>query len=92
MPPVTSKSSESSSNIRHERKPGVDLTLVNRLGLRELHVTMQPLPGERPANLLWRLDNLLREKLKNSTLAPYVEVLAEIAGDEEPIVQHYAIE
>ncbi len=41
---------------------------------------------------IYQLDNLLREKLKNSTLAPYVEVLAEITGDEEPIVQHYAIE
>ncbi len=41
---------------------------------------------------IFQLDNLLREKLKNSTLAPYVEVLAEIAGDEEPIVQHYAID
>jgi len=41
---------------------------------------------------IYQLDNLLREKLKNSTLAPYVEVLAEISGDEEPIVQHYAIE
>ena len=61
MPPVTSKSSESASTIRHERKPGVDLTLVNRLGLKELHFTLQPLPGERPANLLWRLDALLRE-------------------------------
>jgi len=41
---------------------------------------------------IYQLDNLLREKLKNSTLAPYVEVLAEITGDEEPIVQHYSIE
>ena len=41
---------------------------------------------------IYQLDNLLREKLKNSTLAPYVEVLAEITGDEEPIVQQYAIE
>lgn len=41
---------------------------------------------------IYQLDNLLREKLKNSTLAPYVEVLAQIAGNEEPIVQQYAIE
>jgi metal-dependent HD superfamily phosphatase/phosphodiesterase len=41
---------------------------------------------------IYQLDNLLREKLKNSTLAPYVEVTAEIAGDEERIVQHYSIE
>jgi metal-dependent HD superfamily phosphatase/phosphodiesterase len=41
---------------------------------------------------IYQLDNLLREKLKNSTLAPHVEVFAQIAGDEEPIVQQYAIE
>ncbi len=41
---------------------------------------------------IYQLDNLLREKLKNSTLAPYVEVVAEIAGEEERIVEHYAIE
>ncbi len=41
---------------------------------------------------IYQLDNLLREKLKNSTLAPYVEVTAEIAGDEERIVQHYSID
>lgn len=41
---------------------------------------------------IYQLDNLLREKLKNSTLAPYVEVLATITGDEEPIVQQYSIE
>ncbi|MEW5826152.1 MAG: HD domain-containing protein [Candidatus Bipolaricaulota bacterium] len=41
---------------------------------------------------IFQLDNLLREKLKNSTLAPYVEVLAEVTGEEERIVEHYAIE
>jgi metal-dependent HD superfamily phosphatase/phosphodiesterase len=41
---------------------------------------------------IYQLDNLLREKLKNSTLAPYVEVIAEIAGEEERIVEHYSIE
>jgi hypothetical protein len=41
---------------------------------------------------IYQIDNLLREKLRNSTLAPYVEVTAEISGEEERIVQHYAIE
>jgi len=41
---------------------------------------------------IFQLDNLLREKLKNSTLAPYVEVVAEISGDEEKIVERYSIE
>ena len=41
---------------------------------------------------IFQLDNLLREKLKNSTLAPYVEVIAEIAGDEEKLVERYSID
>ena len=41
---------------------------------------------------VFQLDNLLREKLKNSTLAPYVEVVAEISGEEEKIVERYSIE
>ena len=34
----------------------------------------------------------LREKLKHSTIAPYVEVVAEVAGEEKSIVQRYSIE
>jgi metal-dependent HD superfamily phosphatase/phosphodiesterase len=41
---------------------------------------------------IFQLDNLLREKLKNSTIAPYVEVVAEIAGDEEKLIERYSIE
>lgn len=41
---------------------------------------------------IYQLDSLLREKLKNSTLAPYVEVVAQITGDEEPLVQNYSID
>jgi len=41
---------------------------------------------------IFQLDNLLREKLKHSTLAPHVEVVAEIAGDEQKIVEKYTIE
>lgn len=41
---------------------------------------------------IYQLDSLLREKLKNSTLAPYVEVIAEITGDEESLVKRYTID
>jgi len=41
---------------------------------------------------IYQLDNLLREKLKNSTLAPHVEVVAEITGEEEKIVERYSID
>ena len=41
---------------------------------------------------IFQVDNLLREKLKNSTLAPHVEVIAEITGDEEKIIERYSID
>lgn len=41
---------------------------------------------------IFQLDNLLREKLKNSTIAPYVEVTAEVSGEEEKIVERYSID
>jgi metal-dependent HD superfamily phosphatase/phosphodiesterase len=41
---------------------------------------------------IFQLDNLLREKLKNSTIASYVEVVAEVSGDEKSIVEHYSID
>jgi len=41
---------------------------------------------------IFQLDNLLREKLKNSTIAPYVEVVAEITGAEEKLIERYSID
>ena len=41
---------------------------------------------------IFQLDNLLREKLRNSTLGPYVEVEAAVVGEEENIVQRYSID
>jgi len=41
---------------------------------------------------IFQLDNLLREKLKNSTIAPYVEVIAEVSGEEKKIVERYSID
>jgi len=33
---------------------------------------------------IFQVDELLRRKLRNSTLAPYVEVVARIEGETEP--------
>jgi len=41
---------------------------------------------------IFQLDNLLREKLKNSTIDSYVEVDAEVVGDEKNILQKYSID
>ena len=43
------------------RHPGLDATIVQRDGFREFHVTVRPLPGERPFLWAWRLDSFLRE-------------------------------
>src|SRR5689334_14810000 len=49
-------------NIERVRRPGLDAAIVHRDGLRELHLTLSPLPHERPSILLWRLDSFLRER------------------------------
>jgi hypothetical protein len=71
---------------------------VSALAIRKVHLSA----GEsRPIRIsiemsnsagIYQLDNLLREKLKNSTLSPYVEVEAAVVGDEENIVQRYSID
>ncbi|MDD4903978.1 MAG: HD domain-containing protein [Candidatus Bipolaricaulis sp.] len=71
---------------------------VSAMAIRKVHLSA----GEtRPIKIaiemsnsagIFQVDNLLREKLKNSTIAPYVEVVAEVAGEEKSIVQRYSIE
>ena len=41
---------------------------------------------------IFQLDNLLREKLKQSGIAQYFEVIGEIAGEEAKILERYTIE
>jgi len=41
---------------------------------------------------IFQLDSLLREKLENSTLSPYVEVEGNVVGDEEKILHRYSID
>jgi metal-dependent HD superfamily phosphatase/phosphodiesterase len=41
---------------------------------------------------IFQLDNLLREKLKQSGIAQHFEVIGEIAGEETKIVERYTIE
>lgn len=46
--------------IQRQCRAGIDTTRVDRQGLRELHISLWPLPGERPAMMLQRLDDVLR--------------------------------
>jgi enamine deaminase RidA (YjgF/YER057c/UK114 family) len=43
------------------RSPGLDLTEVVQGGIHELHLTLRPLPGEKPAIMAERLAALLAE-------------------------------
>jgi uncharacterized protein len=41
---------------------------------------------------IFQVDTLLREKLRNSTLAPYVEVIVEVLAEEKKILHQYSID
>jgi metal-dependent HD superfamily phosphatase/phosphodiesterase len=41
---------------------------------------------------IFQVDNLLREKLKASTIAPHVEVVAEVVGEEKKIIERFSID
>lgn len=41
---------------------------------------------------IFQVDSLLREKLRNSTLAPHVEVVAEVTAEEKKILGRYSID
>ena len=41
---------------------------------------------------IFQVDSLLREKLKNSTISPYVEVVAEVIEKEKKILHRYSID
>ncbi len=41
---------------------------------------------------IFQVDSLLGEKLKNSTLSPYVEVIAEVIENEKKILHQYSID
>jgi len=52
----------------------------------KIHIKMSNSAG------IFQLDNLLREKLKRSGIAPYFEVTGEVVGEEQKIVERYTIE
>ncbi len=41
---------------------------------------------------IFQVDSLLREKLQNSTIAPFVEVVAEVIENEKKILHRYSID
>ena len=49
------------TTITRHHQLGADFTVVRRLGLNELHVTIQPEPDDTIAMMLLRLDTILRE-------------------------------
>lgn len=61
MTSITSSHSQPAHRIRRERRPGLEMIIVDRFGLREFHITLLPLPGESPSEMLLRLNAQLRE-------------------------------
>jgi enamine deaminase RidA (YjgF/YER057c/UK114 family) len=55
----------SSAPITREQHPGLWLTAIDRQRIRELHLTLRPLPGEDFPALLRRLDAVLGEHEAN---------------------------
>lgn len=50
-----------SATINRERRPGLDVTTVERPGLREVHITLRALRHERPSATIRRLVATLEE-------------------------------
>jgi enamine deaminase RidA (YjgF/YER057c/UK114 family) len=57
--PTTTKTTPPST-ITRQKRPGIETVIVQREGIRELHMTIFPVHGERPSIMLWRLDSALR--------------------------------
>jgi enamine deaminase RidA (YjgF/YER057c/UK114 family) len=61
MTPVLSPAARAHRALNREQSPGLDLALVHRARVRELHLTLRPLPGETIPDTLQRLHRVLRE-------------------------------
>jgi len=66
--------------MERQRKQGADVTSISREHLREVHLTLRPMPNERPAMMLWRLEALLRE---HDATVVRIEVFGQVAAHEE---------
>ena len=47
--------------LHRQSAAGLDLAILARASVRELHLTLRPLPGETPADFFGRLAALLQE-------------------------------
>jgi len=73
-----------SPRLQHLRKPGADISVISRERLRELHITLRPLPNERTAMMLWRLEALLRAH--DATVAR-IEIMGSISVHAETVAR-----
>jgi enamine deaminase RidA (YjgF/YER057c/UK114 family) len=74
MPQTTLEPLKPRQSMNRQRSPGLDLTIVQRKGFREVHVTLRPLKRETPAALFRRLAETLRQH--NATVVRH-----EVFGD-----------
>jgi len=60
MTSLGTSASGNSAKLSHEYAPGLDLTVWSGQSVRELHLTVRPLPGEPPGDTWGRLACVLR--------------------------------
>ncbi len=74
---------------RVDLRPGMSCKVKIEKGEKrpvKIHVEMSNSAG------IFQLDNLLGEKLKHSGIAEHVEVIGEVAAEEQKIIQRYTLD
>jgi enamine deaminase RidA (YjgF/YER057c/UK114 family) len=66
--------------LKRESSPGADLALVEHDGVLEAHLTLRPLPGEKPAATVHRLARLLQA---HQAVVVRQEVFGSLAARDE---------
>lgn len=66
--------------LTQHRSAGLDMTACECRGLRQLHLTLRPLPSEKPAGTVSRLASVLKE---NGALVVRQEIFGALAAREE---------
>lgn len=72
----------SARSLTRQRSAGLDATISECRGVRELHLTLRPLPGEKPADTVGRLAAHLRE---NQAAIVRQEIFGSLAAHGETL-------
>ncbi len=75
----TPENGDPTQPMQRVSRPGLDLTVVPRAGILELHLTLRPLPGEAPTALATRLNNAIREHAPGAAIVK-LDLFGAVAG------------